>query len=660
MIVVNLFIIMTYPIGYRAFYIKLQLNNTGSTDIANPSFYIDDTYTIIWLKHDQFQFEDRTVLAQVYTTSWNYVSVSGYYDPNGHYLGLTLDYTIAAGSSIIVRILIVETAYVPSSILGLTSVVVTNTPDLISQNVGKTVLEFGEIYVTDLFTDITSMTVTEAGFSSLNYQVDKTLAVYQYSSTAEQDNYVAGGYATPYEDSPLEIMIDYPTSVSGVSIKLEFDQTNFKDWSIDPSTIYFIDQNNNVLYFWIEKWDSSIPKGIIWVKTDIPNTIYMYYGGSNPYSSYNDPTQVFLLYDDFDDGVLDSVYTLFGSSSNLYEDKGCLQIHAPTNGDQETVGINIQFSTDIVIDMKWLMNSTSNGYGWDIWFSSDLVDPQSTTPTDFMRWKHDSFGDPWDLRYRRDGDTAVTTVATGYFYGNTWYIVSYSLGTIYIDNTKESYTVSHGYTTSYAYILLNALPGQNTGNNIHVYIDWIRIRKYIDESNLIITYNVIYPRELHITLPSGYYLDYVDVYYTDSTNEQFTSTDIYTSKDIEKYYIYIYIPKSTTTTTTSTTSTTTTSSTTSTTTNPAPNADLPSGSTNTVFILDESWLDFSNPIKVLAFMGLVVGLILAAAAIMGIYAISFTPLIMIALAKADLISDWIAYLSGVGLVFWIAYRVIRG
>jgi len=95
-------------------------------------------------------------------------------------------------------------------------------------------------------------------------------------------------------------LTDYP-------VKVRLEDIGFTDWaSLTPESIYFMDANGNPLYFWIELLDTVNQKSIIWVK--IPSlpansqiTIYMHYGGSNPYPQYHDPTKVFILFDDFEE-----------------------------------------------------------------------------------------------------------------------------------------------------------------------------------------------------------------------------------------------------------------------------------------------------------------------------------------------------------------------
>jgi len=107
-----------------------------------------------------------------------------------------------------------------------------------------------------------------------------------------------------------EITITNNTSqdLTDYVIRLDFNANNFDFTKTQPdgSDIYFLDENGNPLYYWIEKWDTQNKIGLIWVKVpSIPANstvkIKMCYGSNNPYQSYNDPTKVFLFFEDFEE-----------------------------------------------------------------------------------------------------------------------------------------------------------------------------------------------------------------------------------------------------------------------------------------------------------------------------------------------------------------------
>ena len=115
-------------------------------------------------------------------------------------------------------------------------------------------------------------------------------------------------------------------TLTDYSVKVVLDSSNFDSWDKvqpDGSDIYFLDSSGNPLYYWIESFDKTNKQAVIWVKVpSIPAngqvTIYMCYGGDNPYASYNDPSKVFLFYDDF--STFDtSKWTTFRNAPNVIE-----------------------------------------------------------------------------------------------------------------------------------------------------------------------------------------------------------------------------------------------------------------------------------------------------------------------------------------------------
>jgi len=115
----------------------------------------------------------------------------------------------------------------------------------------------------------------------------------------EQQEVIGYRRAITVTNNTSQVLTDY-------QVKVELDSSNFDFSKTDGSDVYFLDEDGNPLYYWIEKWDSANQQAIVWVKIpSIPANssiaVYMYYGsGENLYSSFNDRTQVFLIYDDGD------------------------------------------------------------------------------------------------------------------------------------------------------------------------------------------------------------------------------------------------------------------------------------------------------------------------------------------------------------------------
>jgi len=104
----------------------------------------------------------------------------------------------------------------------------------------------------------------------------------------------------------IDIKENAGVNLTDYQVKIVLENIGFTDWAnLTADSIYFLDSAGNPLYFWIERLDTANKRSTIWVKIpSIPANsivrIYMYYGGSNPYSSYNDPYKTFLFFEDFE------------------------------------------------------------------------------------------------------------------------------------------------------------------------------------------------------------------------------------------------------------------------------------------------------------------------------------------------------------------------
>ncbi|MEM4976221.1 MAG: DUF2341 domain-containing protein [Desulfurococcaceae archaeon] len=102
----------------------------------------------------------------------------------------------------------------------------------------------------------------------------------------------------------LKITSQYDLSDYAVEVRL--DRIGILDYVRDDgSDIYFLDENNQPLYYavWLIRKDKRY--GSVFVKLSLqannPRRIQLCYGGENPYASYRNPDTVFDLYDDFNE-----------------------------------------------------------------------------------------------------------------------------------------------------------------------------------------------------------------------------------------------------------------------------------------------------------------------------------------------------------------------
>jgi len=98
-------------------------------------------------------------------------------------------------------------------------------------------------------------------------------------------------------------------ALTNYTVEIILNSSNWDGWGYlatdNCSDIYFTDNTGSPLYYWIAYCNISEKKIVAWVKVpSIPANeeieIRMYFGGTNPYSDYNDPHRVFIYYEDFD------------------------------------------------------------------------------------------------------------------------------------------------------------------------------------------------------------------------------------------------------------------------------------------------------------------------------------------------------------------------
>ena len=94
----------------------------------------------------------------------------------------------------------------------------------------------------------------------------------------------------------------------------------------DGLDIRVFDQAKEQLYFWIEEFDYSNMKAVIWVKLEAGSSeLNIAYGNpSATKSDYENGEQVFELFDDFTDGVIDT--SKYEYSGNVVEENGILTL----------------------------------------------------------------------------------------------------------------------------------------------------------------------------------------------------------------------------------------------------------------------------------------------------------------------------------------------
>ncbi|RLC75144.1 MAG: hypothetical protein DRI61_15420, partial [Chloroflexi bacterium] len=126
-------------------------------------------------------------------------------------------------------------------------------------------------------------------------------------------------------------------NLTNYQVKIELNSSNVGsnfNWSNNGSDIRFTNSTDDLLYYWIEYWNSSSQEAVIWVnvtylENNTNTTVYLYYGNSEASSESNGST-VFEFFDDFEDGTLGSQWEYHdGCSADDYyeESSGVGTIH---------------------------------------------------------------------------------------------------------------------------------------------------------------------------------------------------------------------------------------------------------------------------------------------------------------------------------------------
>lgn len=241
------------------------------------------------------------------------------------------------------------------------------------------------------------------------------------------------------------------------------------DYLIDGSDIYFLDEQGNPLYFWIEELDKANKYAVIWVK--IPSLpangkteIFMFFGGKNPYLIYNNPYKVFLVYDDeqrtlypSSAGSQDYVYWSFDEADKVYAEAK-LYVTGMTSNRDWRVGIVTES------DLEKYSYSANGCYYWGYW--SNNLEAVRRTPTDGVARSGDIFNP--------NNVTAVYTVII--FGGTVKFLINgeqkWSRTVTVSDLVNPTLEVWTGITT-------NGTPG------LKVTVYYVLVRRYVEPEPLV-------------------------------------------------------------------------------------------------------------------------------------------------------------------------------
>ncbi len=299
------------------------------------------------------------------------------------------------------------------------------------------------------------------------------------------DNNLENGIWTNYINIPISTApstsIQYKIEIAGDNINVYSNDgttvlatgTGGLDFwgkvQINGKDIRVFDETYGQNYFWIELFDITNQKCIIWTKINAGQTqLNIAYGNSDCLSSnYHGGGMTFEFFDDFEDGVIDTNKWQYPTSLDIVESGGYLRI-APTVDNEQTV-LSIQTFSSGILELK---------AKYDYGVSNALY-------TGFSPLNYDRLGDITtdafglnDSEYYSSGGYWINGVITEFFtpLANTWrkYITGFDgAGNVFfeVDGTRATDTFSPANPV-YVHISDKKI-GEYT------YVDYIFVRKYI-------------------------------------------------------------------------------------------------------------------------------------------------------------------------------------
>jgi len=238
----------------------------------------------------------------------------------------------------------------------------------------------------------------------------------------------------------------------------------------------------NMIPYWIEKFDPDAEEAIIWVKVPkIPANstmdIYLYYG--NPtVASASDGDAVFEIFDDFEEASLDTSKWLNAGTETWSVENGNLVIE-PTSNNQYLVSRRAVGSYGIIIEsrIKAEQAGDSAAHPGLIWHAN--TETGSSHRNDHIYFRPHQYGDgsfPNIQPAYFDGALNQHSGKYGsYFDWNTWYEIKVEIinsSTIKLYGNGELWHTWGNQQYSYEHV------GFVAHANGKDYFDYIRVRKY--------------------------------------------------------------------------------------------------------------------------------------------------------------------------------------
>ncbi len=387
----------------------------------------------------------------------------------------------------------------------------------------------------------------EPVFAGTILDVDTSLA--SGTSVASWMNLTIASCTAGYTEYTVPVVVQERSgnNLVNYSVRIELNSTNFQDWNVlssDGSDIYFTNASGNPLYYWIESIDVDNRHAVIWVKLpSLPAhseaTIYMHYGGSNPYTSYNDPDNVFLFYDDFNYNSINELlasgkwvgvevnYVNDVNNSILYIDNGD-NVFALRTIESFTPPFVVEFSLAACrnVSSDW---DSGVAIGWDnetyyVAFLDDIGGARRYVGNylaiaeglDARRWTNNDYIDT----PRLDRNWLIPHIYAVYVSSDGDKFVDKTDGRTNVDDYYDNRAIVSNYGGISGYLWL--VNDGDTGDNCAAY-DWVRVRRYVPGGAEPVAY--VLPRATPIAVE----------YFSDADSNVWTDSPLW----VEKYTVVV-------------------------------------------------------------------------------------------------------------------------
>ena len=276
----------------------------------------------------------------------------------------------------------------------------------------------------------------------------------------------------------VRVNLDTATLIAAGRLQADGSDIRFSTNSSDPVA--------TTLPHWVERgWNSS--NTTFWIRIPLiesPATaLYLYHGATNT-ADVSNPRQVFLLYDDFEQGQLDTnIWTASAAGVSVINDgtNGTLRLtYANTEPDKSLVRSRNTFggSDRVLASYRVLKRATASTDYYQVGFAS-VIEPTSGP----RFWWQNHHGNEQTI-YARWGNGSFSDIPTGVQLENAWVDVEQVFG-----GTSYRLTLNGGGAT-WSKTLTNAAdPSANPqpfmmtvvwDGIVELKLDWIRIRPYSD------------------------------------------------------------------------------------------------------------------------------------------------------------------------------------